>query len=242
MIVETRLSLMMCTVIGTLTQCSISSAKLFAMASTASVTLVGEMFLDTCGTAMAGVGCHGTALGFKQVNPSRPLQQLSVAGDSTAKPCQGIEGGGGIAETVERLVVLSSPCRPHAQGKLVWDRGVLIGVLVTSSKLQVSNQFSDVSEHPSVEAWLSGLEHGTSNGRVLLGDVTSVTDSRPTPGILVTGEILVLEDVTSVTDSRPTPGIPVTEKVLLLVTSVTDSRPTPGILVTGEEKERLCAP
>jgi hypothetical protein len=227
MIVETRRSLMMCTVIGTLTQCSISSAKLFAMASTASIKLVGEMFLDTCGTAMAGVGCHGTALGFKQVNPSRPLQRLSVAGDSTVKLCQGIEGGGGIAETVERLAVLSSSCKPHAQGKPVGDRGVLNGVLVTSSKLQASNSFSDVSEPPSVEAWLSGLEH----------DVTFVRDSRPTPGIPVTGEKQVLGDVTSVMDSRPTPGILVTgeKEVLGDVTSVTDSRPTPGIRVTGEE-------
>jgi len=151
MIVETRRSLMMCTVIGTLTQCSISCAKLFAMASTASVKLVGEMFSDTRGSAMTGVGCHATALGFKQVNPSRPSQQLSFAGDSTVKLCQGI-GGGGIAEGVERLAVLSSPCRLHAQGKLVCDRGVLIGVLVKSSKLQVSNTFSDVCEHPSVEA------------------------------------------------------------------------------------------
>eukprot|EP00419_Tripos_fusus_P001901 CAMPEP_0172671990 /NCGR_PEP_ID=MMETSP1074-20121228/11267_1 /TAXON_ID=2916 /ORGANISM="Ceratium fusus, Strain PA161109" /LENGTH=98 /DNA_ID=CAMNT_0013489115 /DNA_START=78 /DNA_END=374 /DNA_ORIENTATION=- len=98
------------------------------MASTASVKLVGEVLSGTRGSAMAGVGCHGTALGFKQVNPSRPSQQLSAAGDSIVKLCQGTEGGGGIAEAVERLAVRSSPRKPHAQGKLVCDRGVLIGV------------------------------------------------------------------------------------------------------------------
>jgi len=100
---------------------------------------------------------------------------------------QGTGGGGGIAEPAECVAVPTSSCRPHAQDKLACDRGVLIGVLLKSSKLQVSDLSTDVSEHPSVEAWLSGLERGKTNGGVALGDVF-VMDSRPTPGILVTGE------------------------------------------------------
>jgi len=77
----------------------------------------------------------------------------------------------------------------RTQGKLACDRGVLIGVLGKSSELQVSNLFSDVSEHPSVEAWLSALEDGSScRGKAVLGAVFCATDSRPTPDIRGTGK------------------------------------------------------
>jgi len=81
----------------------------------------------------------------------------------------------------------------RTQGKLACDRGVLIGVLGKSSELQVSNLFSDVSEHPSVEAWLSALEDGNANSRgvpSVLEAFLCAMDSRPTPGIHVTGKEL----------------------------------------------------
>jgi len=159
MIDQSCCSLIRCTVIGTLTKCAISEAKLFAMTSIASTNSVSGML--TGGTAKTGVGCHGTALGFRLVNPGRASQHRGRL--STGKLCQGA-GGGRIKDSAECCVLSSSPCKPNDEGKLACDRGVLSGVLGISSEL------FDASEHPSVEAWLSGLENGNTNSVAAFGD------------------------------------------------------------------------
>jgi len=63
-----------------------------------------------------------------------------------------------------------------------------MGVLGTSSELQVSNLSFDVTEHPSVEAWLSGLENGNTNDKIVLEECSLVTDSTLPSGILMIGE------------------------------------------------------
>jgi len=187
MIDQARCSLIMCTVIGTLTQCLTSCAKLFAMTSIASTNCVCGMLAG--GNASIGVGCHGTALGLRLVNPGRPWQHRARL--STGKLCQGTERGGGTAETVNISALFSSPCKSNAKCELDCDRGVLSGIFGISFELQVSKDMSfDPSEHehPSVEAWLSGLENGSTNDMAILEDGLVVWDSRPTSGNRMIGE------------------------------------------------------
>lgn len=186
MIDQARCSLMMCTVIGKLTERSTSCAKLFTIAAIASAKSVMEAFSGVCGTVKTGAGCHGTALGFRLVNPGRASQHPGVR-LSTGKLCQGIEGGG-TAEAMECFALLSSPCKPYVEGKLACDRGVLTGVMGISSELQVSNLSFDVSEQPSVEAWLPSLENGSTAGTAVLGDCCFVKHSKPPSGSFMIGD------------------------------------------------------
>jgi hypothetical protein len=176
----------MCTVMGKLTHRLTSCAKLFTMAAIASAKSVLGMLSGTCGTGKARAGCHGTALGFRLVNPGRASQHL--AGLSTGIACQGTGGGGGPTEASECFVLLSSLQKPGAEGKLVCDRGVLSGVLGISSKLQVSNLSVVASEHPSVGTWLSGLKDVSTNGMAALRDGSFVEDSKLSSGSLRIGE------------------------------------------------------
>lgn len=132
-----------------------------------------------CIAKTGAAGCHGTAAGFRLVNPRRALQHRARLP----------EGGGGTVETAEYFVPLSSPCKPSAEGKLACDRGVLSGVSGISSELRLSNDMSfDASEHSSVEAWLYGLENGSAKGTAAPRDGFIVRDSTLTSGKRMIGE------------------------------------------------------
>lgn len=181
MIDQILCSLIMCTVIGKLTHRLTSCAKQFTIAAIDSAKSVMGVLSSKCGTNKTGVGCHGTALGFRLVNPGRSSQH--PARYSTGMLCQGI-GGGGHTEAAECFALLSSLCKPNER-KLACDRGLLSSVLGISSKLQVSFV---VSELPSVEAWLLDFKNGSTNGLAALRDSCLVSDSKLLSGSLLIGE------------------------------------------------------
>eukprot|EP00419_Tripos_fusus_P024724 CAMPEP_0172697778 /NCGR_PEP_ID=MMETSP1074-20121228/28986_1 /TAXON_ID=2916 /ORGANISM="Ceratium fusus, Strain PA161109" /LENGTH=111 /DNA_ID=CAMNT_0013518715 /DNA_START=17 /DNA_END=348 /DNA_ORIENTATION=- len=111
----------MCVVIGTLTLRSTSCEKFFTIAAIASAKSVMGISSGRSGTGNTGVGCHGTALGFRLVNPGRALQHPAKL--STGKLCQGTDGGGGTTETAECFGLVSSLCTPNVEGKLTCDLG-----------------------------------------------------------------------------------------------------------------------
>jgi len=108
MIDQACCSRIMCTVIGTLTKCAISEAKLFAMTSIASTNSVSGML--TGGTAKTGVGCHGTALGFRLVNPGRASQHRGrLSTGSCARELEEVES---------KILPNAACCRPHPANRM----------------------------------------------------------------------------------------------------------------------------
>eukprot|EP00419_Tripos_fusus_P000694 CAMPEP_0172689662 /NCGR_PEP_ID=MMETSP1074-20121228/23302_1 /TAXON_ID=2916 /ORGANISM="Ceratium fusus, Strain PA161109" /LENGTH=101 /DNA_ID=CAMNT_0013509497 /DNA_START=407 /DNA_END=712 /DNA_ORIENTATION=- len=99
-----------------------SCAKLFTITPTELTNSVSGMLSGGRVTVIVGVGCHGTALGFKLVNPGRTSQhgaKSNGAKSSTGMLCQGTGGDGGSEERRACFVLSSSSAsNPNAEGKL----------------------------------------------------------------------------------------------------------------------------